>query len=39
MKTFTKHILLLALMLFGALGASAKVYTTLQEGDVIHVGR
>ena len=38
MKTFTKHILLLALMLFGALGASAKVYTTLQVGDVIHVG-
>ena len=38
MKTFTKHILLLALMLFGALGASAKVFTSLQEGDVIHVG-
>ena len=38
MKKFTKHILLLALMLFGALGASAKVFTSLQEGDVIHVG-
>ena len=40
MKTFTKHILLLALMLFGAAGAAwaQTVFTTLQEGDVIHVG-
>ncbi len=40
MKTFTKHILLLALMLFGVAGAAwaQTVFTTLQVGDVIHVG-